>query len=349
MTLRSGVGVIASSYRAAAVTVPSAPTLTAATPGNTTVALTWTAPSNGGSAITDYAVEKSPNGTSSWTSAESTTSTAITQTITGLTNGTIQYFRVSAVNAIGTGAVSNVLSATPTSDATALTGRIGWWDASDAASFTYHSGALVSQWNDKSVSGFHMVQATSGNAPSRNVTSPSGQTAVRFAAKSVTTTGGAQKFTGTALTYVFVVKRDGDSHAVSGSAGPSGRIVVGYNASQPDYDVTGAMLYDSDTGFPGMYRDPSSQVGSSPSMAVGTWGVVIGTWDGTNFNFYVNGVNTGTVATTGTFNIFNFAFGMNNSGGEKGDNSLGEVVIYNRALNSTERTDLTSYLTSKWL
>ena len=90
---------------------PGAPTLTAATPGNTTVTLAWTAGTTGGSTITGYTVEKSPNGTTSWTSAG--TPTASPHTVTGLTNGTIQYFRVSATNAIGTGTPSNVLSATP--------------------------------------------------------------------------------------------------------------------------------------------------------------------------------------------------------------------------------------------
>ena len=79
-------------------TLPGAPTGLAAAPGNTQVALSWTAPpSNGGSAITSYNVYE---GTSSGgeTLLQSTGSSATTFTATGLTNGTQYYFEVTAVN-----------------------------------------------------------------------------------------------------------------------------------------------------------------------------------------------------------------------------------------------------------
>ena len=85
-----------------------------ATPGSTQVALSWTAPiSNGGSAITDYVVEYSSNGGSSWSTFTDGTSTVTSATVTGLTNGTAYTFRVSAVNAAGTGAASATVTATP--------------------------------------------------------------------------------------------------------------------------------------------------------------------------------------------------------------------------------------------
>jgi hypothetical protein len=47
-----------------------------------------------------------------------------------------------------------------------------WLDADDASTFTYSSGTVVSQWNDKSANGYNATQATVANQPSR-VTSPS--------------------------------------------------------------------------------------------------------------------------------------------------------------------------------
>ena len=94
-------------------TLPGAPTGLAAAPGNTQVALSWTAPpSNGGSAITSYNVYE---GTSSGgeTLLQSTGSSATTFTATGLTNGTQYYFEVTAVNGVGEGPVSTEASATP--------------------------------------------------------------------------------------------------------------------------------------------------------------------------------------------------------------------------------------------
>jgi len=133
----AGAGAVSNSLTATpvALTAPSAPTLVSATPGNTTAALTWTAPSsNGGSAITGYLVEKSPNGTSSWTTA-ATLGVVLTYTVTGLTNGTIQHFRVSAINSIGTGTASNVLSTTPAAGGALYTDD-----------FNRANGALTSPW-----------------------------------------------------------------------------------------------------------------------------------------------------------------------------------------------------------
>ena len=98
-----------------ATTVPGAPTsLTATASGSTRINLTWNAPaSTGGSVITGYRIEVSPNGTSNWTDRVATTnSTATTYAHTGLAVGTTRHYRVSAINANGTGATSNVANAT---------------------------------------------------------------------------------------------------------------------------------------------------------------------------------------------------------------------------------------------
>ena len=96
-------------------TAPGAPTgLTATASGTTAINLSWSAPaSTGGSAITGYNIEVSPNGTSGWTDQVANTGNAnTTYAHTGLTAGTTRHYRVSAINANGTGVPSNVDSAT---------------------------------------------------------------------------------------------------------------------------------------------------------------------------------------------------------------------------------------------
>ena len=96
-------------------TTPGAPTGLAATAnGPSQIDLAWSAPaSTGGSAITGYKIEVSPNGTSGWTDQVANTGNAnTTYAHTGLTAGTTRHYRVSAINANGTGVPSNVDSAT---------------------------------------------------------------------------------------------------------------------------------------------------------------------------------------------------------------------------------------------
>jgi hypothetical protein len=91
---------------------PAAPTGLAATAGNTQATLSWTAASNGGSNITDYLIEYSTDN-STWSTFADGTSTATSATVTGLTNGTLYYYRVSAINAVNTSSASSTASTTP--------------------------------------------------------------------------------------------------------------------------------------------------------------------------------------------------------------------------------------------
>ena len=100
---------------AAAATAPGAPTgLSATASGATRIDLAWTAPaSSGGSPISGYRIESSPDGTSSWSDLEANTNnTNTTYAHTGLAGGTTRHYRVSAINDTGPGPASNVDSAT---------------------------------------------------------------------------------------------------------------------------------------------------------------------------------------------------------------------------------------------
>ncbi len=95
------------------VTVPDSPTGLSALAGDTSVDLGWQAPAyDGGSPVTGYRVYRgtSPGGDSFLTALGPVTSFADT----GLVNGTTYYYKVSAVNAIGEGALSTEATATPT-------------------------------------------------------------------------------------------------------------------------------------------------------------------------------------------------------------------------------------------
>jgi titin len=103
----------ATTSQPSAATAPSSPTgLTATAVSATQINLSWGAPSNGGSAITGYKIEVKKGTGSYETLVPNTASTSTTYSHTGLATGTVYYYRISAINSIGTG-MSSDASATP--------------------------------------------------------------------------------------------------------------------------------------------------------------------------------------------------------------------------------------------
>jgi len=98
--------------------VPGAPTaVTIGTITSATVGISWTAPaSNGGTAVTDYIIQSSLDNSSFSTFGDGASTTTST-TVTGLTSSTLYYFRIAAVNAVGTGSYTTSVSTTTSSDA----------------------------------------------------------------------------------------------------------------------------------------------------------------------------------------------------------------------------------------
>ena len=94
--------------------VPGAPTSVVGTAGSNQVVLTWSAPaSDGGAAITDYVVQYATSLGGAYTTFTDAVSTALSATVTGLASGSTYYFKVAAVNAVGTGEYSSASSGVP--------------------------------------------------------------------------------------------------------------------------------------------------------------------------------------------------------------------------------------------
>ena len=105
-------------------TAPGKPTgLAASASGDARIDLSWTAPADGGSAITGYKIEVSTDGSAPWTVVEADTGNTDTRySHTGLSPGSTRHYRVSAINAVGTSDASDVVSDTTATSCTLNSG-----------------------------------------------------------------------------------------------------------------------------------------------------------------------------------------------------------------------------------
>src|SRR2546426_73745 len=113
----NSVGTGSPSNSASATTLAVAPSppmgLAATAVSSSQINLSWTAPNNGGSAITGYKIERSADGGSTWSTLVANTGiTGTTYSDTGLARTTTYTYRVSAINSVGTSSPSNTASAT---------------------------------------------------------------------------------------------------------------------------------------------------------------------------------------------------------------------------------------------
>ncbi|HME50863.1 MAG TPA: fibronectin type III domain-containing protein, partial [Candidatus Lokiarchaeia archaeon] len=152
-----GVGAMSTEQSATPFTVPGAPTGLVATPGNAQVVLTWVAPaSNGGSAIAGYNVYRSL--TTSTETLLINLAVALTYTDSGLTNGQMYFYKVTAVNVAGTGPLSTEASTTP------LAG--GMPGSPTGFSVTPGNAQVVLTWlvpssnGGSPITGYHLYQGT---------------------------------------------------------------------------------------------------------------------------------------------------------------------------------------------
>jgi len=267
-----------SSSPAAAATVPGAPTGVSASPGNGSVTVSWTAPSNtGDSAIVSYTVTTNPGNKKTHVAADKRSAT-----VTGLTNGTQYTFTVHATNEAGNSPESSAVTATPTADGSVPSAPTG-------VTATPGNGAATVAWTAPASNG--------GSAITSYVvtSSPGGQTA--------TVDDDERRATVTGLTngtsYTFTV-RAVNANGNGAASAASNAVVVGAPGRPTDVRGTagnGQVTVTWDAAPNNGSAITSSTVTASPGgrtatvNGAGTSATVTGLTNGTAYTFTVRSTN----------------------------------------------------------
>ena len=220
-------------------------------------------------------------------------------------------------------------------DPGSITGLQLWFDAADASSFTYHSGVVVSQWNDKSGNARHAVQATSGVSPDRNGTQNSLTTVVFNGGKWMNNTGYALPTNAT----IFVVGNrtsGGPSEYMQFISGHTNNWTL-YSGGNPQYmilrTVPGAVLAQSTTSPTG-----------------GTTYLITGKLSPTAGSIRIDRTleHSDTVANTLSGTGFAVGAGAHDGQYPATGGMLAEMIVYDSVLGSTDTDSVEIYLRDKW-
>lgn len=233
-----------------------------------------------------------------------------------------------------------------------ISGLGAWYDATDASSFTFSTGADVSQWNDKSGNGNNLTQSTGTLQPLRVASGINSMAAVQFrddgTAKMVAAVHSASLTWTTAVHSFVVMRRVADLAA-------SEHVVGLYAASGTEREWRLLILSD----------DVLQMTASTNGMAGGLVSVNNATALSLSTNYILEGtantvtqlvgssVNNATPATASGFTAHvnsnaPFNVGARNGASDPYAGYVGEIVFYTKSLTAGERTQVINYLSAKW-
>ena len=169
----AGEGADSNEVNATPYSIPSAPQSLQTQVGNSYVVLSWSAPSfTGGLTITGYNVYSSINGGNTFSLVTSVSGSTLSYNNTGLINGQIYYFEVSAINSAGMSLNSTEISATPYTVPSAPQ----FLQAQTGNTFISLSWSAPNSNGGSIVTGYNIYVSSDGGSSFSLVTSVSGST-----------------------------------------------------------------------------------------------------------------------------------------------------------------------------
>jgi hypothetical protein len=246
-----------------------------------------------------------------------------------------------------------------------------WLDANDTATVLRSTGpnagmgnAYVQTWFDKSGREFYVTQANAANRPYYDATGFNGKPTIRFGATGATGLNtvtnvffGSSNFLGTGdilneMTMFAVMRMDVDLQTTGRMLSALG-IIGGGDTSSDGF----AFFYQQPTNYFGSIKYFGSlplNLGSNflLSFVANSNTSNIGGIAANSFQYFINGVPSASGALTGNaasnFSTLALGIGASAALGSAARFALSELIIYGRSLLGSERSNVESYLTSKW-
>lgn len=212
--------------------------------------------------------------------------------------------------------------------------NVVWLDGNE---FTFGSYPLISAWTDQSGNGNDFIQASSNRQP--QITNYYGFSALKFDGTDFFRTGGIPALDANNHTQYVVYNGSRPNHV--------GVLFLSEYASSKNFGTT---RYNS--GIRSSMRVDALTLLQNNTSNTSNFQIITGLWDGglQTFDSYKNGTNFGqNIGATGSpvgNHTNTVGINPNNNFGFDGD--IGEIIIYNTALNSAQRNIVDNYLSSKF-
>ncbi len=324
-------------------TVPAAVTGLTAVPNSTSVTLSWTPGSTGGSAITDYQVQfKLNTEPTTWTTFTDGVSTATTATVTGLTDGALYNFRVAAINSVGTGANSTTVNARPMPDFAVInhSSILAYFDSTFDDTIAAANGTNIETWANSIGGSYSWTQSTNASKPAKTAAAINGVQGIVF--------DGTDDFMNGSATLANAIA-DGDftmffAYKLNGSLSNTQSLIV-------SNDQSSLLVYlRGDLGD--VIAKAGTGNGAVRSGALDTnTHVLMARRSGSTLRLFMDGGPTTTaidLASTTVSNITSLVLGQVNAFFGRLNGTLGAIAIYNSSLLNSKANAIGAQLATKF-
>lgn len=227
---------------------------------------------------------------------------------------------------------------------------VAWYDAADVSTITYSVAPAISQWDDKSGSGYDMGQLDGGYQPEAGTREVNGLNAIDFTPSDVL----ANSSLGSALSglnkefSVFVVSK------VDTFASAQYIWMLGSSTDNDPLVILGKDSQVTGNGWRVFFRndDATSSKDFDTTVADTDVNIISVIMDSTNVDADLNGSDlyAGNRSVTGSQTMNNFAIGALDriSIGAGLDGLVGEVIVIDGTVNEDTRQRIEGYLAWKW-